>query len=228
MSNTSISRRIALTGGRLPLDEGMGNSRMVGPTYINLAAQMAAGATQSVDLTSAAAFNGSKAIRSVWSNTSSTPEIILHVEAVQWWISSQVFATASAALKAQVVESASIRFNVGGTVSEFDLLQCTHDSFGSFDNQAAPAARYLGSGPLVLPNVIRLDATNDEMSLEVTTGAFAAPVNSTVAIYGWAYNRNAYDEAFSDSGCAAGTVSPERFSQLTQRFYSINGVPLMG
>jgi len=232
MSQMSISRRIATAGGRLPVDQGA--QRTVGPVWINLAAQLANNTlNQSIDLTSATAFNGSKAVRSVFSNTGSAPEAIMHIEAVQWWISSAVWSSATPTLKAQVMESASVKAVIGGTVTEYDLLQSTHEPFGSYalDNQAAAAerARYLGSGPLILPTPLRVDVQDDQFSLEVDTGNFGAVINTSLCVYGWVYPRTAFDaEAFNEGGCGPGTVTPERAAQLQTRFFSQLGVPLMG
>jgi len=234
MANMSISRRIATLGGRLPIDQGA--QRTVGPVWINLAAQMAdATLGQSIDLTSATAFNGSKAVRSVFSNTGSAPEAIMHIEAVQWWISSSVWADASSALKAQVMESASIKAVIGGTVTEYDLLQYAHEPFGS--NAVATTAatttlernRYIGTGPLILPSPLRIDVQDDQLTLEVDTGSFGAVLNTSCCVYGWVYPRSYADsEAFNEGGCGPGTVTPERAAALQTRFFNQLGVPLMG
>jgi len=227
----SISRRIAMQGGRLPVDQG--SPRVVGPVWMNLAATYTPGAAASLDLTTAAAFNGSQAIRSVFSNTGSAPEAILHIEAISVYMTGAGFHDGTTAQKAQWAEQTFVKSVIGGTQTSYDSLRCIHEPYSANSTTAAATTvnRYTGSGVLLLPTPLRVDVQDDQLTFEVPNNvAFAGAFNFSVCLYGWAFPRTYFDgdDLSEGTGCGPGTVGVARAAKLQERFYNQLGVPLMG
>lgn len=228
-ANMPVSQYIATLGGRLPVANA--NQRMVGPTWINLAVQVANNtANQEISLTTAAAFNQSRAARSVFSSTTSVPEARLHMEGFQVYLTDENIQQSSNANINDFLAGSYLKAVIGGTQYQFDCLRATFDPRTAYATTVAATTlgRTITNGPSVLSSPIRIDLQDDEFSFCLDPAInFGAAANIIVCVYGWLYPRNMVDADFSEGACPTGSVTPARFRQLNTSFQAQLGMQLL-
>lgn len=228
-ANMPVSQYIATLGGRLPVANA--NQRMVGPTWINLACTVANNtANQEISLTTAAAFNQSRAARAVFSSTTSVPEARLHLESFQIYLTDENIQQSSNANINDFLTGSYLKVVVGGTQYQYDCLNAVHDPRTAYATTVAATTlgRTITAGPQILPSPIRIDLQDDEFSFCLDPAInFGAAANIVVQCYGFLYPRNMVDADFSEGACPTGSVTPARFRQLNTSFQSQLGMQLL-
>ena len=218
MARMSISRRIVAQGGRLPVENF--NQRVLGPQWFTLSGTVTDHTATSIDLTAAAAWNGSNAARGTFSNTAQSPDAICHIESYQVVYTSNTFHAATAANKGALVSGTYLKAQIGGSLTQYDSIRGSFEIFGSNATTASTTTlnRVMGMGPIILPTPLRVDLLDDQLTLEAPAVNFGANVNLEVHDYGWLYPRTMADSIPSEDGCAPGTVTVERARQLNSSF----------
>ena len=228
-ANMPVSQYIATLGGRLPVANA--NQRMVGPTWINLSCTLQNNqANQEVSLTTAAAFNQSRAARAVFSSTTSVPEARLHLEAFSVYLTDENIQQSSNANINAFLTGTYLKAVIGGTQYQYDCMRAVHDPRTAYATTVAATTlgRTITNGPHVLASPIRIDLQDDEFSFCLDPAInFGANQTIVVSCYGFLYPRNMVDADFSEGACPTGSVTPARFRQLNTSFQAQLGMELL-